>query len=495
MSSLDLLLQAARAEPDQDLPRLVLSDWLEENGQPERAELIRAQCRLARWVPDLKERTALQERVSQLLARHTSDWLRPLQARGITARLERGLVRLTLTSKRFASLRALPGEHTLWNQVEQVRLTGADELILEQAACPRLAEVSVIDLSGSRWSDPHLAHFLRSPHLGNLRGLDLSNNALTDASIPALLASGLLSRTRWLDLRNNAFSADGAARLAGAVQQGWIDLHGHEPSPGRPNLAWVGQRPGRLVNSIGMDLALISAGVFLMGANPEPDFEKEEGPLHEVEITRPFYLGVYPVTQLQYEELMGEKPSEFQQAGPNARHRAVESVSWHDAVEFCRRLSDLPEEKRAGRVYRLPTEAEWEHTCRAGTTTPYWFGRKASGLMANFDGVNFGRKEGPFLRTTTTVGNYPANGFGLCDIVGNVWEWCQDWYSKGWYRRSGRRNPRGPSRGTQRVIRGGCWNGAGVSCRSARRLGEDPDTTDFVTGFRVALSLPAESAG
>jgi formylglycine-generating enzyme required for sulfatase activity len=357
-----------------------------------------------------------------------------------------------------------------------------------------MREVSVLDLSRSV-RDEVLAVFLRPPHLDNLRGLDLSNNALTDASIPALLDSGLLSRLCWLDLRNNAFSAEGAARLAGAVQQGWIDLHGHEPSPGLPNLAWVGQRPGRLVNSISMDLALIPAGSFLMGADPEPDFEEEEGPLHEVEITRPFYLGVYPVTQLQYQELMGLNPSEFQQAGPNARHRPVEEVSWHDAVDFCRRLSRLPEEKRAGRVYRLPTEAEWEYACRVGTTTPYWFGQEASGVMANFDGLNFARRQGPFLQTTTPVGRYPANGFGLCDIVGNVWEWCQDWYSSRWYRRSGRRNPRGPSRGSQRVCRGGCWNGAGVSCRSARRLGEEPDVSDSVTGFRVALSLPAGSAG
>src|SRR5262249_27456750 len=157
-------------------------------------------------------------------------------------------------------------------------------------------------------------------------------------------------------------------------------------APFRP----LGALEPRVTNAIGMPLVLLSPGRFLMGSPPgEMDRCPDEDPQHPVTITRPFYLGAYPVTQAQYERVMGTNPSSFRPVsgmglgGPNNR---VEMVSWEDAVQFCQRLSALPAERAAGRVYRLPTEAEWEYACRAGTTTPFHFGPTLSSTQANFAG-------------------------------------------------------------------------------------------------------------
>jgi formylglycine-generating enzyme required for sulfatase activity len=249
-----------------------------------------------------------------------------------------------------------------------------------------------------------------------------------------------------------------------------------------------------LTNSAGVRLALLQAGTFLMGSpDEEPGRCEKEGPRHEIMLTNAFYLGIHPVTQAQFEQVMGRNPSRFHAAAGGGPEHPVESVTWEEAVEFCRRLSALPAERDAGRVYRLPTEAEWEYACRGGTTTPFCYGATLTAALANFDG-HFpyeGAEKGRAAQKTTRVGAYPANNFGLCDLHGNVWEWCADWHDAGWYRRSPKRNPQGPAEGEFRVLRGGSWRNHAATCRSAYRNGLGPKSRDAWTGFRVALDLPA----
>ena len=166
----------------------------------------------------------------------------------------------------------------------------------------------------------------------------------------------------------------------------------------------------------------------------------------------------------------------------------MEKVSWNDAVEFCSKLS-----VREGRMYRLPTEAEWEYACRAGTTTAFSFGETLSGTDASFkrDSTYGGAGKGPNWGETAPVGSCRANPFGLYDMHGNVWEWCQDWYAEDYYEHSPLCDPRGPSSGLDRVSRGGCWcQGPGL-CRSAMRRSLTPGYRTYSLGFRVAL-VPAE---
>jgi formylglycine-generating enzyme required for sulfatase activity len=257
-----------------------------------------------------------------------------------------------------------------------------------------------------------------------------------------------------------------------------------------------------LTNSIGMRLALLPPGTFVMGASGEAHGSENESPAHVVTLTRAFYLGVYEVTQKQYHQVTGASPSHFSSegagrekvAGLDTRSFPVESTSHDDAVNFCARLSDLPEEKRARRVYRLPTEAEWEYACRAGTSTPFHFGARASSRQANFDGhYPFGGAEkGPYPERPVPVGSYVPSSFGLHDMHGNVWEWCSDRYSA--YpkakKSAARVDPQGPSRGANRVQRGGSWFSYGWACRAAQRCSAARGTRHERAGFRVALTPP-----
>jgi formylglycine-generating enzyme required for sulfatase activity/outer membrane protein assembly factor BamB len=254
-----------------------------------------------------------------------------------------------------------------------------------------------------------------------------------------------------------------------------------------------------LTNSIGMKLALIPAGEFWMGS-PETDKEarQDEKPQHHVRITKLFYMGVYTVTQEEYQRVTGINPSFFAVTGPgkdkviglNTARFPVEQIRWPDAIEFCRRLSELPEEKQAGRVYRLPTEAEWEYACRAGTTTAFHFGDSLSSQQANFNGNHpyGGASKGPFLVRTTEVGSYAPNAFGLYDMHGNVWQWTNDWYGLNYYRESPVDDPPGPSQGSMKVIRGGEWYAEGRDCRSAFRYADLPTGIFYVMGFRVVMT-------
>ncbi len=279
--------------------------------------------------------------------------------------------------------------------------------------------------------------------------------------------------------------------------------------------------PAALTNSLGMSFILIPAGRFFMGSpEAEPGRYGREGPVHEVEITRPFYLGIFPVTQAEFAAVTGRNPSFFAPTGPGRQYVAgvetdrcpVESVSWVSASEFCFRLADRREERLYRRSYRLPTEAEWEYACRAAgrLTAPFSFGRALSSWQANFNGAHphGGAPRGPFRGRTTPVGSYPANPLGLFDMHGNVWELCQDRFDASYYGHSTLRDPPGPAAGATCVLRGGCWYSKGRACRSACRAqylrepkqaagqgkSSGPSYRDGTIGFRVVLAVDAPAA-
>ena len=243
--------------------------------------------------------------------------------------------------------------------------------------------------------------------------------------------------------------------------------------------------PLEITNSIGMKLRYIQAGKFRMGTRGDQKVEFQ----HEVEITQPFYLGVYEVTQGQYQQVMDENPSQFKE-GPEY---PVETVTWFDANEFCRRLSLLEAESRQGRMYLLPTEAQWEYCCRAGTSTTYFFGDDA-GEVSKYAWTkeNSDSKSHP-------VGKKAPNAWGLYDMIGNVWEWTWDKYRAEYYKSSPPKDPMGlregpprdpnnPGIGGARVLRGGSWDFGVMYCRDAFRLGDfAPTNCNTSIGFRVIL--------
>jgi formylglycine-generating enzyme required for sulfatase activity len=263
----------------------------------------------------------------------------------------------------------------------------------------------------------------------------------------------------------------------------------------------AGVRPvvAEITNSIGMRLALIPPGRFRMGSPPREKERINYEKAREVTLTRPFYLGVFAVTQRQYEAVMGSNPSYFSPAGEGKGAVAgldtadfpVENVTWEDAQVFLKRLNETPEERETGLEYRLPTEAEWEYACRGGASTPFHAGASLSSTQANFNGgLPYGRAEkGPYLVRTCAVGSYLPNAFGLFDVQGNVLEWCQDWFGE--YEGERATDPQGPTEGSIRVFRGGSWNGYGAYCRAAHRNGGVPSGRNTYLGFRVA-AVPAE---
>jgi len=235
-----------------------------------------------------------------------------------------------------------------------------------------------------------------------------------------------------------------------------LDSKGSEPNPKEITI--------QIGENVSMKLVLIPAGKFMMG--------EEEGQ-HEVTISKPFYMGVTEVTQAQYEAVMGTNPSRFKGAT-----NPVDTVSWDDAAEFCKKLSE-----KTRQAVRLPTEAEWEYACRAGTTTRFSFGDKDGvlGDYAWYDGNSGG--------TTYPVGQKKPNAWGLYDMHGNVWEWCADW--NGDYPKGAVTDPQGPGAGEYRVLRGGAWLYSPDDCRSAYRSGNGPNSRDFNYGLRVAVSVSA----
>jgi formylglycine-generating enzyme required for sulfatase activity len=232
--------------------------------------------------------------------------------------------------------------------------------------------------------------------------------------------------------------------------------------------------PKSFTNSIGMKFVWIPPGNFVMGSPKEEKQRSGNEDQHKVTLAKGFYMGVSTVTQEQWKEIMEKNPSAF--AGE--KNLPVDSVSWNDCQEFIKKLKE--KDKKA---YRLPTEAEWEYACRAGTT-PYHFGKTISTKQANFH-VDDRDKKNLALLKTTPVDSFPANAWGLHDMHGNVWQWCQDWY--GDYPQKDVVDPQGPTKGPNRVLRGGSWFYTADCCRSACRSWGDPGFRNYSNGFRLCF--------
>ncbi|MFO0806321.1 MAG: formylglycine-generating enzyme family protein [Gemmataceae bacterium] len=288
-----------------------------------------------------------------------------------------------------------------------------------------------------------------------------------------------------------------------------------------PNGIQIKARGTSKSQTLGMEFALIHPGEFRMGSPGEEPYRRADETEHRVKLTKAWYMGVHEVTQEDYEKLMGANPSHFSKNGAGSakvngldtKRFPVEMTSWFDAAEFCNRLSvkdgyepyyKLADVKKngvtiteaavtiaGGNGYRLPSEAEWEFACRAGTTTPFHYGKESSEHTANvkalLDTGGYGASpKWKELGRTTKVGSYPANAWGLFDMHGNAAEWCEDWYDKGYYTVSPRENPRGPEMGAHRAIRGGSWLVNDAICRSACRFFHLPSEATSYSGFRLA---------
>jgi formylglycine-generating enzyme required for sulfatase activity/serine/threonine protein kinase len=256
-----------------------------------------------------------------------------------------------------------------------------------------------------------------------------------------------------------------------------------------------------LGDSVKIEFARIPAGEFMMG-KPDSEPRAGDGPQHRVRISKDFCMGIYPVTQEQFQKVMGRNPSEFSAtgrgkskvAGMDTRRFPVENASWDDAQDFCRKLSQL-----TGRSCPLPTEAQWEYACRAGTTTPFYFGNQANGTQGNCNGNHpYGTQEkGPYLGRTCPVGSYALNPFGLYDMHGNVAQWCADYYGEHYYNESPTVDPKGPADGSSpvarggslhtnaRVLRGGRWSSGAEGARADARDRWIQSVRNLNLGFRV----------
>ncbi|MEH2407485.1 SUMF1/EgtB/PvdO family nonheme iron enzyme [Nostoc sp.] len=233
-----------------------------------------------------------------------------------------------------------------------------------------------------------------------------------------------------------------------------------------------------LGNGVTLEMVQIPGGTFTMGS-PKGEVERldRENPPHQLTVPG-FFMGKYAVTQAQYQAIMGTNPSNFK-----GDRRPVEQVSWDEAVEFCKKLS-----QKTGHTYRLPSEAEWEYACRAGTTTPFYFGETITTDLVNYDGnYPYGSApKGEYREQTTSVGKFSPNSFGLYDMHGNVWEWCQDVYNDNYQR--------APTDGSAwltgkdnniRLLRGGSWISHARNCRSANRNWDARAGRNYNVGFRV----------
>ena len=232
----------------------------------------------------------------------------------------------------------------------------------------------------------------------------------------------------------------------------------------------------------------IAPGRILMGSPPDEPERLDSEVQHEVTLSRGYWLADKACTQALWQEVTGANPSNFK----NDARNPVENVSWDDVQEFMAQLNRLV----PGLHARLPSEAEWEYACRAGTTTPFSFGTNISPEQVNYNGEYpyAGGKKGLYRQRTVPVGSLPANPWSLYEMHGNVWEWCADWY--GPYPTGEQVDPQGPQTGVDRVLRGGSWFHNGRDVRSAYRPGFEPGYRIGLIGFRLALGQqgPAEPA-
>jgi formylglycine-generating enzyme required for sulfatase activity len=361
--------------------------------------------------------------------------------------------------------------------------------------CVRLVSV----LSLALWTVAPGASAQTPPSLGLRLLADKPNLSLTGTVgiiYSIQYAAGLSPTNRWVDR---------TLLLAQATSNVWID-----PSTPTPS--------GRFYRAVSVppptdtNLVFIQPGTFMMGSPTSEKERRSDERQHTVTISRGFWMGKYLVTQGEYLAVTGNNPSYFRN-GIDGTHyggtgspitdelsHPVEQVSWFDATNYCALRTH--QERAAGRiptncVYRLPTESEWEYACRAATTTAFYLGSSLHSGEVNFLGQNeydesVGSIYNPdyiFLGRTTPVGSYGANPWGLYDMIGNLLEWCQDWY--GAYPGGNVTDPQGPVSGSSRVVRGGDFGSIGVGCRSAERSNDffpSPDSWSPYLGFRVVLA-------
>jgi sulfatase modifying factor 1 len=264
------------------------------------------------------------------------------------------------------------------------------------------------------------------------------------------------------------------ARLAGELlQAAGEEVPRARATPGRASVVAAGGGGALFFEKkSGMAFVEVPAGKFLMGSDKGPKDWTSERPVHPVRVSA-FCMGRYPVTNEEYGRFLAahpgvRRPEHWNDTKFNHPRQPVVGVDWFEATAFCRWVGG-----------RLPTEAEWEYACRAGTTTEYAFGDDLTHELANF---------GSKVDATSAVDRYPANPWGLHDMHGNVWEWCADWYDGDYYARSPVQDPTGPEEGGGRVLRGGCWCSPAVDCRSACRYGWLPGNRFRDIGFRVVLA-------
>jgi formylglycine-generating enzyme required for sulfatase activity len=273
-----------------------------------------------------------------------------------------------------------------------------------------------------------------------------------------------------------------------------------------------------ITNSIGIKFQYIPEGEFMMGLSPgDSNGWEDEKPSHRVEISHPFYIGRYPVTQEEWTRVMGDKPFYFQNAGRTA---PAEYISWNRVQEFLKKLNEMESRdgSRGKLKYRLPTEAEWEYGARAGTTSELYIGKLekngyfeskpldrigwfAGNSIATYEGARetdeiAKNKEWEYYKDAPhkkigpqPVGKKEPNPWGLYDTIGNVWEWCEDWFSEDYYGKSEIIDPKGPNNGEKKVVRGGSWRSNARRCRVSRRNGNAPDLEYDYYGFRLLLPL------
>ena len=252
------------------------------------------------------------------------------------------------------------------------------------------------------------------------------------------------------------------------ASQAWIVISGQGSQENKAGDTFT-------VPDLSLEMLWVTPGTFDMGSPTSEAGRNSNETQHQVTLTNGFWLGKHEVTQAQWEQVMGSNPSNFKGA-----NRPVETVSWNDAVEFCEKLTEL--ERAAGRLsagmtYQLPTEAQWEYACRAGTTTAYSWGNSITASNANYSSSGIGQ--------TRDVDQYAANAWGFHDMHGNAFEWCADWYGN--YPTGAVRDPVGPADGSSRVGRGGSWYGTAYIARSALRGRFEPADGDGALGFRLSL--------
>jgi len=254
-----------------------------------------------------------------------------------------------------------------------------------------------------------------------------------------------------------------------------VDAEGKENSRRRHYAHFF---PEDLGNGVVLEMVYIPGGTFMMGSPATESGIYDESPQHRVTVPA-FFAGKYPITQAQWQAVMGNNPSKFQ-----CEKRPINNVPWYHAVAFCGRLS-----QQTGKKYRLLSEAEWEYACRAGTTTPFHFGETITPELVNYKGNPYAKvPKGLYCPPTTDVGSFPPNAFGLYDMHGNVWEWCSDRWNSNY--KGAPTDGSSWETGTSEylVLRGGSWMYDAANCRSAYRVWMAAEDRWWSTGFRVALA-------